>query len=115
MNIPIRLEPVESEPGRLDAEIAALIKGMLARGDKQSDIAACFLINSGRVAEINTGEKFANVPAASPDDLPPRGAYPSPYELSRAKRELWRVRAALETAADAIQEALVAVHKAGQR
>jgi hypothetical protein len=30
-----------------------LIKGMLARGDDRSDIAACFLINSGRVAEIH--------------------------------------------------------------
>ena len=41
----------------LDRADAALIKGMLARGDKQSDIAAFFGTNGGRVAEIDTGQE----------------------------------------------------------
>jgi hypothetical protein len=101
--------------GRLDVEVAGLIKGMLARGDKQSDIAACFLINGGRISEINTGEHFADVPPAPADLLPPAGPYPSPYELWKTKRQLWRVRVALEEVEESIRAALVAVHKAEQR
>jgi hypothetical protein len=115
MIVPLRIERAESEVGRLDDEIAALIKGMLKRGDKQSDIAACFLINSGRVAEINTGQRFADVKPQRDDLLPPAGPYPSPHELWNTKQELWRVRLALEAAANAIQQALVFVHKAEQR
>jgi hypothetical protein len=37
---------------------AALVKGMLARGDRQHDIAAWFGVNGGRIAEISTGQKF---------------------------------------------------------
>ena len=43
---------------------AALIKGMLKRGDKQSDIAAWFRCNAGRVAEINKGRRHPKVKAA---------------------------------------------------
>jgi hypothetical protein len=100
---------------RLNDETAALIKGMLARGDKQSDIAACFMLNGGRIAEINTGQRFSHVKPAPADALPPAGPYASPFDLWKSKRELWRVRVALEAAAGAIQEAMVAVHKAEQR
>jgi hypothetical protein len=58
-----------------------LIKGMLKRGDDQSDIAAWFLINSGRVAEINTGQREPGIKPAKPDALPPPAPHPSPYEL----------------------------------
>jgi hypothetical protein len=60
---------------RLSERDAAIVKGMLARGDRQSDIAAFFKVNSGRICEVNTGMKFADVPAASPDQLPPPGPY----------------------------------------
>jgi hypothetical protein len=43
----------------LDRADAALIKGMLARGGKQSDIAAFFGTNGVRVAEIDTGQRKA--------------------------------------------------------
>lgn len=56
---------------RLDAADAALVKGMIARGDLQSDIAAYFRTNSGRISEINTGQKFSEVPPAPPFALPP--------------------------------------------
>lgn len=111
----IRIERAEADLDRLDREIAALVKGMLKRGDKQSDIAACFLINGGRISEINTGQRFADIAPASEDELPPRGPYPSPFDLWKANREIWRVRVALQTATEALQEALVAVHKVEQR
>ena len=55
----------------LSATDAAIIKGMLARGDKQHDIAAHFDQNGARIAEIKSGEKFADVKAASTTSLPP--------------------------------------------
>jgi hypothetical protein len=55
---------------------AAIVKGMLARGDRQHDIAAWFGVNGGRIAEIATGSTFRWVRACSPEKLPPRGPYP---------------------------------------
>lgn len=53
----------------------SIIKGMLARGDRQSDVAAWFGCNAGRIAEINTGQRGAEVHTAAPDRLPPAGPY----------------------------------------
>jgi hypothetical protein len=55
-----------------DARIA---KGMLTRGDRQSDIAAYFGVNGGRIAEIASGETFSWVQSAPIAELPPRGPY----------------------------------------
>ena len=105
-----------SDPDRLDDDMAAFIKAMLARGDKQSDIAAFFRINGGRISEINTGQRFQSVaPAAAADLPPPADQSPSPFEMWRMGRELWRVRVALESARDSVLEAEAAVHKAEQR
>ena len=60
---------------RLNMQDAAIVKGMLARGDRQSDIAAFFKVNGGRISEINTGRTFARVAPASPAQLPPPGPY----------------------------------------
>jgi hypothetical protein len=68
----------------LDSADAAIIKGMLARGDRQHDIAAWFGLNGGRVAEIATGAKFSNITAASATALPP----PGPYLSGRQVQEL---------------------------
>ncbi len=57
----------------LTARDAAIIKGMLKRGDKQHDIAAYFGVNSGRISEINTGAKFTAVKALPSEHLPPPG------------------------------------------
>lgn len=59
----------------LTAADAAIVKGMLRRGDRQSDIAAYFRVNGGRISEINTGKTHADVEAASCDQLPPPGPY----------------------------------------
>jgi hypothetical protein len=59
----------------LSSDDAAVIKGMLARGDRQHDIAAWFGVNGGRIAEIAIGDKFPNVAAAPASELPPPGPY----------------------------------------
>jgi hypothetical protein len=54
---------------------AALIKGMLNRGDRQHDIAAWFGVNGGRIAEIASAKEFWWVQPATGSDLPPPGPY----------------------------------------
>lgn len=61
---------------RLTESDAAIVKGMLRRGDKQHDIAALFGVNGGRIAEVATGYRFEEIPEADQDTLPPAGAYP---------------------------------------
>jgi hypothetical protein len=63
---------------------ASQVKGMLARGDRQHDIAAWFGVNGGRVAEIATGLRYRNVKAAPREALPPPGPYPKPQEALAA-------------------------------
>jgi hypothetical protein len=46
---------------RLTANDAMIIKKRLKNGEMQSRIAADFDVNIGRISEINTGKKFANV------------------------------------------------------
>lgn len=73
----------------LNSKDAAIIKGMLARGDRQHDIAAWFGVNGGRIGEINTGKSFPQV-APIHDDLPPVGPYLS-GRSSTAAREAIKV------------------------
>lgn len=67
----------------MTADTAAKVKGMLLRRqDRQQDIAACFGVNAGRIAEIATGKRFAKVKAA------PFGILPKPtfdYKLPTPK------------------------------
>ena len=53
-------------------ENASVVKLALRKGYIQHDIAAYFHDNQGRVSEINTGKKHADVPAAEslPADFP---------------------------------------------
>lgn len=60
----------------LSADDASIVKGMILRGDRQHDIAAWFGVNGGRIAEIATGYRFANIDAAQSSILPPKGPYP---------------------------------------
>lgn len=57
---------------------AALIRGMILRGDRHHDIAAFFGVNQGRIAEIKDGTRFPGVPPAEPEELPPKGPYLTP-------------------------------------
>lgn len=89
----------------LTEDDAAVVKGMLARGDRQHDIAAWFGVNGGRIAEIATGDKFPHV-AAQKNDLPPPGPYLSGQESQRAKQLLTEIRSALGEALRKIDEQL---------
>jgi len=51
---------------------ASVVLGMVARGDREHDIAAWFGVNQGRIAEVKAGE-FGNLTAAPPSALPPKG------------------------------------------
>lgn len=51
-----------------------IVMGMLARGDKNHDIAAWFGENPARVVEVNDGSMFGVLAAAPASDLPPKGA-----------------------------------------
>jgi hypothetical protein len=85
---------------KVSEDDAAVIKGMLARGDKQQWIVAWFGgdINPGRVAEINTGEKFAGIDPAPRSRLPPIGPYVSGQSAHRALLALGPVKAAIDRA-----------------
>ena len=50
----------ESSGLTLTAQDAALIRGMVLRGDRHHDIAAFFGVNQGRIAEIKDGIRFAD-------------------------------------------------------
>lgn len=99
----------------ITSDMARLIKGMLLRGDDQSDIAACFLINGGRISEINTNKRFAEVTAAPPEELPPPPPYPSFFELWHAQQSIWAVRVSLKAVSERIDQALIAVENAESR
>ena len=77
---------------------AAIIKGMLARGDRQHDIAAWFGVNGGRIADIATGAKFSWVAVAPGDQLPPPGPYLNGRAAQAAVAALAEARAALAMA-----------------
>lgn len=81
------------EPTRsLQSSDIPTIKGMLVRGDRQSDIAAFFGINSGRIAEISTGQRAPEVQALRESDLPPPGPYLAARSAHRAKETLTSLR-----------------------
>jgi hypothetical protein len=72
----------------LTAADAALIRGMIVRGDRHHDIAAFFGVNQGRIAEIKDGSRFPGISAADADELPQavasRQAFSSPHSRRAA-------------------------------
>jgi hypothetical protein len=52
---------------------APIILGMVARDDRDHDIAAWFGVNQGRIAEVKDGSKFGTPSAAHASTLPPSG------------------------------------------
>ncbi len=59
----------------LSSADAAIVKGMLLRGDRQHDIAAYFGVNGGRIGEIARRNKFVSIPVAPANCLPSAGPY----------------------------------------
>jgi hypothetical protein len=86
----------------LTSEDAAIVKGMLARGDRQHDIAAWFGVNGGRIGEIATGTNFGRVEVAPSQLLPPPGPYLSGRDAAVLMQAIAKARNALDTAEDFI-------------
>lgn len=82
---------------------AAIAKGMIARGDRQHDIAAWFGVNGGRIADISTGATFTHV-AAQLDNLPPPGPYISGKNIAETKQKLSDLHSQIEGLAKAVKE-----------
>lgn len=65
-----------SQPKQREIELATIndltpqdigeIKHRLAQGELQHRIAAAYDINAGRISEINTGQRFAEIPPRPP-------------------------------------------------
>lgn len=87
----------------LTADDALLIKGMLLRGDRQHDIAAWFGVNGGRIAEIATGSRFAEVVPAAGNQLLPPGPYPKARQAVAAMEALAAAKEALLRAEEMIR------------
>lgn len=83
---------------RLTAEDAAVVKAMLARGDRQHDIAAWFGVNGGRVGEIASRQKFRDVQPYDRANLPPPGPYPSGREANEVLQALIAAQSAFANA-----------------
>jgi hypothetical protein len=105
-----------------------VVKGMLARGDRQHDIASYFGVNGGRIGEIATGDNaYPNAQPAPEADLPPPGPYLTKFavqsvietlteaiaalDLAHAENELEDVKAALVLARDTIQQKIDALQE----
>jgi hypothetical protein len=91
---------------RLSEDDAALVRGMINRGDRHHDIAAWFGVNQGRIAEVNDESLHPGVPAATANHLPPPGPYTSGRSAQRAITALEEAKAALEAAANNIEQVL---------
>ena len=87
-----------------------IVKGMLARGDKQHDIASYFGVNGGRVAEVATGKcDYPTAPAAPSCDLPPAGPYVGAKTVFEVSQILTEAIELIDAAGNGSQEAEVAI------
>lgn len=89
---------------------AAVVKGMLQRGDRQHDIAAWFGVNGGRIAEISTGDKFGDV-AATTGELPPRGPYPTVQQTAEVQSKLLELREQIAMVLSEVDDAIARLSK----
>jgi hypothetical protein len=83
---------------------------MLARGDKQHDIAAFFGVNGGRVAEVANGT--CDYPSALPAEegkLPPPGPYISPRTVYEVRQIILDAISLIGGAGDGSDEAALAI------
>jgi hypothetical protein len=92
---------------RLSSADAAIVKGMIKRGDRQHDIAAWFGVNGGRIGEISNGDKFEWVDAAPLDQLPEPGPYLSGRSAQKAIEALEKAKEALLEAISDIDQSLM--------
>ena len=87
-----------------------IVKGMLARGDKQHDVAAFFGVNGGRVAEVANGTcDYPTAPIADESKLPPSGPYVSPKTVFEIREAILETIVLLREAGEDSDEAAIAV------
>jgi hypothetical protein len=82
----------------ITADQAAIVKGLLLRGEKQHDIAAFFGENGGRIAEIAKGHRHAGVKPAPRKDLPTPADMASGHAVHLARQALIRAKLGIEAA-----------------
>jgi hypothetical protein len=87
----------------LSAVDAAIVKGMIARGDRQHDVAAWFGVNGGRIAEIATGRTHRSIKART-EQLPPSGPYLSGRDAHAAMFALEEASRTINAALSLIRE-----------
>jgi hypothetical protein len=87
----------------LTEDDAAIVKGMLARGDRQHDIAAWFGVNGGRIGEIASERRFRAIEATPMQLLPLPGPYPSGRDTAMLIAAINKVRQALDGAEQMIR------------
>lgn len=97
-------ERAEASGISLNSVDAAIVKGMLSRGDRQHDIAAWFGVNGARVADIKAGKTFPEVKPEAVSTLPPPGPYLAGKDAHAALK-------ALETVAQTTHAALQLVRE----
>lgn len=89
---------------RLAERDVAIVKAMLARGDRQHDIAAWFGVNGGRVGEIASGKAHRTVEAEAGANLPPPGPYPNGRDATIALQALVAAKAAICSAEEIVRQ-----------
>jgi hypothetical protein len=111
------MKPKRAARSPLTVEDAARIKGMLRRGDVQSDIAQYHSCNQGRVVEIRQRKTHRDVLPMAPELLPPPGPYAVVTRLSHERgviaervvsdlrRDLREIVAKIERELDSLQGA----------
>ena len=99
-----RVAPSWRRPGRVSGWQAAIAKGLLARGEKQHDIAAFFGCNGGPIAEIAEGYKFPEVKPAAKRDLPTPAVVMQGYSAYVALQALRIIELAVHSAIARITE-----------
>ncbi len=120
------MNKAEASGNRISYWETSLVLGMLARGDRQHDIAAYFGVNGGRIGEINNGDgEYPSAKPANEDELPPPGPYLTKYalrgvieavneaiELAEAEESVEDVKAALVLARETLQNKIDTLEEA---
>lgn len=88
----------------LTEQQAAMVKGLLARGEKQHDIAAFFGVNGGRIAEVAKGKRFPDVKPSAKKDLPTPAQLTGTFAVHQARQAILRAKLGLEAALSFLDE-----------
>ena len=88
----------------LTEQQAAMVKGLLARGEKQHDIAAFFGVNGGRIADIAKARKYPEVKPAAKKDLPTPAQLTGTFAVHQARQAIMRAKLGLDAALSFLDE-----------